>query len=71
MRYLNILIRDLEDGETTVIMTLDLKSDQIAKELDDLSKYYGVENVKPDEEQTKKILSKIDINKELLKICEK
>ena len=43
----------------------------LAKELDDLLKYYGAENVKPDEEQTKKILSKIDINKELLKICEK
>jgi hypothetical protein len=46
-----------------------IKSDQIAKELDDLLKYYGAENVQPDEEQTKK-MSKMDLNKELLQICE-
>jgi hypothetical protein len=48
-----------------------IESDQIAKELGALLKYYGAENVQPDVEQTKKILSKIDINKELLKMCEK
>jgi hypothetical protein len=47
-----------------------IKSDQLAKELDDLLKYFGAENVQPDEEQTKKILSKMDLNKELLQICE-
>jgi hypothetical protein len=47
-----------------------IKSDQIAKELDVLLKYYGAENVQPDIEQTKKILSKLDISKELLQMCE-
>ena len=47
-----------------------IKSDQVAKELDVLLKYYGVENVKPDIEETKKILNKLDINKELLQMCE-
>lgn len=47
-----------------------IKSDQVAKELDVLLKYYGAENVHPDLEQTKKILSKIDISNELLQMCE-
>jgi hypothetical protein len=47
-----------------------IKSDQVAKELDVLLKYYGAENVQPDLEQTKKILSKIDLSNELLQMCE-
>ena len=43
---------------------------QVTKELDDLLKYYDAENIQPDEEQTKKLLSKFDINKELFQICE-
>ena len=47
-----------------------IKSHQVAKESNILLKYYGVENVKPDAKETKKILSKLDINKELLQMCE-
>lgn len=47
-----------------------IQSDQITKELDDLLKYYNAENVEPDLEQTKKILTRLDINKELLKMWE-
>jgi hypothetical protein len=47
-----------------------IKSDQVAKELDVLLRYYGAENVQPDIEQTKKILSKLDNSKELLQLCE-
>jgi dsDNA-specific endonuclease/ATPase MutS2 len=47
-----------------------VQSDQITKELDDLLKYYNAENVEPDLEQTKKILTRLDINKELLKMWE-
>jgi hypothetical protein len=47
-----------------------IQFDQITKELDDLLKYYNAENVEPDLEQTKKILTRLDINKELLKMWE-
>jgi hypothetical protein len=47
-----------------------IKSDQIAKELDALLKYYGAANIQPDVEQTTKILRKLDIDIELLQICE-
>ena len=45
---------------------------QVTKELDDLLKYYDAENIQPDEEQTKKLLSKFDsVNHEYCKLVEK
>ena len=43
---------------------------QVVKELNELLKYYGAENVQPDLEKTQQILYKFDINKELVEIRE-
>lgn len=51
-------------------MTGLIKSDELSKWLDDLLKYYDAENVQPNLEKTKKILSKFNVNKELLNIRE-
>ena len=47
-----------------------IKSDELSKELDDLLKYYDAKDVQPNLEKTKKILSKFNVNKELLNIRE-
>ena len=45
-----------------------IPSDQVTKELDDLLKLYSAETVQPDLKKTKTILSKFNVNKELLKM---
>ncbi len=47
-----------------------IKSNELSKELDDLLKYYDAKDVQPNLEKTKKILSKFNVNKELLSIRE-
>jgi hypothetical protein len=47
-----------------------IKSDELSKELDDLLKFYDAKDVQPNLEKTKKILSKFNVNKELLNILE-
>lgn len=47
-----------------------IKSEELSKELDDLLKYYDAENIQPNLEKTKQILSKFNVNKELLNIRE-
>jgi hypothetical protein len=47
-----------------------VKPDELSKELDDLLKYYGAEKTKPNLSETKKILSKFNVNEELLNIRE-